>query len=118
MGEELGWRGFALPRLQARMSALSASLILGLLWALWHLPLYLTAGHPLSEVFFGWFLLSILADAILFTWIFNNTRGSLLVVLLFHASIATSGLFLASTAGSFVIALVLKWAVVLWIVFR
>jgi uncharacterized protein len=118
MGEELGWRGFALPRLQARMSALAASLVLGLLWAIWHLPLYLTAGHPISEVFVGWLLVSILADAILFTWLFNNTRGSLLPVLLFHASIATTGLFLASTAGSFVIALVLKWVAVLWIVAR
>jgi uncharacterized protein len=118
MGEELGWRGFALPRLQARISAISASVILGLLWAFWHLPLYLTAGHPASDVFFGWLIVSILADAILFTWLFNNTQGSLLPVLLFHASIATTGLFLASTAGSFVIALLLKWAVVLWIVFR
>lgn len=118
MGEELGWRGFALPRLQAVLSPLSASLALGLLWGFWHLPLYMTAGHPIADVFFGWLLLSALADAVLFTWLFNNTRGSLLPVLLLHASIATTGLFLASTKGSFLVAVVLKWAVVGWIVFR
>jgi len=118
MGEEIGWRGFALPRLQARTSAFSASLILGVLWGIWHLPLYLTEGHPLSEVFFVWTLLGIVADAVLFTWIFNNTEGSLLVVLLFHASIATTELFLASTEESMFIALVLKWFVVLVIILK
>jgi uncharacterized protein len=118
MGEELGWRGFALPRLQALMSPLSASLVLGILWGSWHLPLYVTAGHPIADMFFGWLLLNILADAVLFTWLFNNTRGSLLPVLLLHASIATTGLFLASATGSFAVALVLKWGVVCWIVLR
>lgn len=118
MGEELGWRGFALPRLQDRMSALSASLVLGLLWGAWHVPLYFTVGHPLPDVFFGWILLSIVADAVLFTWVFNHTRGSLVPALLFHASIATTGLFLASAEGSFGIAVALKWAVVLAIVLR
>lgn len=112
MGEEIGWRGFALPRLQSRLSALSASLLLGLLWGLWHLPLYLTEGHPLSDVFFGWTLIGILADAILFTWVFNNTRGSLLLALLFHASIATAALFVSSSSTAIIFELILKWGLV------
>lgn len=112
MGEEIGWRGFALPRLQARMGALGASLVLGVVWAVWHLPLYLTPGHPLSDVFLGWTLLAIVGDAILFTWIFNHTRGSLLLALLFHASIATAGLFVATVEAAVVVELVLRWVLV------
>lgn len=116
MGEEIGWRGFALPRLQVRMSALSASVVLGLIWGLWQLPLYYTAGHPLSENFLGWTLMGIVADAVLFTWLFNNTQGSLVLALLFHASIATTGLFLSSVEGSLTVALPLKWLLVVVIV--
>src|ERR671932_2896951 len=112
MGEEIGWRGYALPRLQAIRSALGASLILGLLWGLWHLPLYLTYGHPLSEVFLGWFLLGIVADAVLFTWVYNNTRGSLLLALLFHASIVVTDLFVAPAETTTLSGIALKWGVV------
>ena len=112
MGEEIGWRGYALPRLQASRSALWASLILGLLWGLWHLPLYLTYGHPLSEVFLGWYMLDIIADTILFTWVYNNTRGSLLLALLFHTSIAVTGWFLASPEAASLLGLALKVGVV------
>ena len=112
MGEEVGWRGYALPRLQAGRSALGASVILGLLWGLWHLPLYLTRGHPLSEEFFGWFLLGIVADAVLFTWVYNNTRGSLLLALLFHASIVVTDLFVAPAETTTLSGIALKWGVV------
>jgi membrane protease YdiL (CAAX protease family) len=88
LGEELGWRGFALPRLQRGHSALTATLMLGLVWALWHLPAFfykdtyvamgLAAGLPLL-------LLSILAASIVFTWLYNSTHGSLLTVIVFHA---------------------------------
>ncbi|MDX1638371.1 MAG: CPBP family intramembrane glutamic endopeptidase [Balneolaceae bacterium] len=118
MGEEIGWRGFALPRLQSRMSALSASLVLGVLWGMWHLPLYLTEGHPLSDLFFGWTLLNITADSVLFTWVFNKTQGSLFAVLLFHASIATTGLFLATADESIVISIALKWLIVSVVVLK
>lgn len=118
MGEEIGWRGFALPRLQAGQGALWASVTLGVLWGIWHLPLYLTQGHPLSEIFFGWTLLGIVADTILFTWVYNHTGGSLLLALLFHAAIAVTGLFLPGTPANLPIALVLKWAVVGLILYR
>jgi membrane protease YdiL (CAAX protease family) len=109
MGEEIGWRGYALPRMQSEWSALRASLVLGFLWGVWHLPLYLTAGHPISEEFFGWFLLGIIADAILFTWLYNSTGGSLLLAVLFHASIAVTGLFLIPAEATPLLGLALEW---------
>lgn len=84
--EETAWRGFALPRLQARYTALVASLILGLLWGLWHTPLFLTPGaFQTSLPFFG-FLISAVAMSIMHTWLFNYTRGSVLLAALFHAA--------------------------------
>lgn len=88
-GEEVGWRGFALPRLQARYSALTSSLILGMVWAAFHLPLFWTLGSTQAEQPMGGFLLGILASSIMVTWLYNNTGGSLLLVVLFHASINT-----------------------------
>jgi membrane protease YdiL (CAAX protease family) len=82
LGEELGLRGFALPRLQQRMSPFRASLIIGVLWGAWHLPV-LIGRDVLSIVVFS--LLSI-GLAMLFTWLFNGSGGSLIPVLLFHAS--------------------------------
>ncbi len=82
MGEELGLRGFALPRLQERMSPFRASLIIGVLWGAWHLPV-LIGRDVLSIVAFS--LLSI-GLSMLFTWLFNGSGGSLIPVLLFHAS--------------------------------
>jgi membrane protease YdiL (CAAX protease family) len=112
IGEEIGWRGYALPRLQSQQTALAASLALGMTWALWHLPLALTRGHPVSEEFFGWFVLGIVADAVLFTWLYNSTGGSLLLVVLFHTSIAVTGLFLATANATPLLELLLKWITV------
>jgi membrane protease YdiL (CAAX protease family) len=112
-GEEMGWRGYVLPRLQARHSALVASLILGLLWGVWHLPKYLGAEGGGS---FGLMLVKTFADAILYTWLYNNTRGSLLLTTIFHATGNTAAFFLplANTmstrnTGALVIATVLIW---------
>jgi membrane protease YdiL (CAAX protease family) len=86
LGEELGWRGYALPRLQEKRSALVSSMILGVFWALWHLPYMLSAGSALAGRPFILFLLNLLAISILYTWIYNNTRGSTLLAILFHAA--------------------------------
>ena len=86
LGEEMGWRGFALPRLLSRYSALTASLILGVFWALWHLPYALTPGSAMSVQPFYTYLPGIIASAILFTWVFNHTKGSLLIAILYHAA--------------------------------
>jgi uncharacterized protein len=85
-GEEIGWRGFALPGLLAKRSALTASLILGSLWALFHLPLFFTRGDSFASTPPLSFLIRTLGAAILFTWIFNNTGGSLLLAYLMHAA--------------------------------
>jgi membrane protease YdiL (CAAX protease family) len=82
-GEEIGWRGYVLPRLQARHSAWLSSLIVGVFWAVWHIPKYLVAGNSES---FALAATTMIARAFVCTWIYNNTRGSLLLVTLFHAS--------------------------------
>jgi membrane protease YdiL (CAAX protease family) len=85
VGEEYGWRGFALPRLQQRWSALTASLILGLIWGLWHYPASLIGtGVPL-EMPFAVFLVWVILGTILFTWVYNNT-GSMLIAILMHSA--------------------------------
>lgn len=77
--EEPGWRGYALPKLQERYSALSASLILGVLWAIWHLPLMVAGQIAYSD------LVLVIAASVVTAWIFNNAGGSVLIVMLFHA---------------------------------
>ncbi|MEX2160847.1 MAG: type II CAAX endopeptidase family protein [Anaerolineales bacterium] len=100
LGEETGWRGFALPRLQRRYNALVSSLILGLLWAFWHLPLYIFTGAARqTEYPLFIFVPMTVALAIWFTWIYNNTRGSILLTFLAHFSFNSAGGFVASRLG-------------------
>lgn len=99
-GEEIGWRGYVLPRLQVRHSALISSLIVGLIWGFWHLPKFLAPGNTDS---FALFMVQKLAEAVLYSWLYNNTKGSLLLVTLFHASDNTTAVFLPianTTSGS------------------
>ena len=86
MGEEIGWRGYALPRLQARRSALSASLILGVIWAYYHLPLFFTGQAFRSPSILVPFVISGIALSVILTWVYNGTGGSLLLVVLLHAT--------------------------------
>jgi len=90
VGEEIGWRGYALPRLQDRTNALSASLVLGVVWGLWHLPLFWMAGNFHQAIPLSLFLLQITGFSVLYTWMNNNTRGSLLIPHLFHAASNTT----------------------------
>jgi len=78
--EEPGFRGYALPRLQFRYSALIASLVLGVLWAFWHLPFVVTGEQIWIDA-----ILFIIEWSIVYTWLFNNAKGSVLIVMLFHA---------------------------------
>lgn len=99
LGEELGWRGFALPRLQGRFNALIASLIIGLLWWAWHLPEALggpAAGLSLQQSIGREFrdLLLDVAASILITWIYNSTGGSVLLATLFHVGLGLLAQFL------------------------
>ncbi len=114
-GEEAGWRGFALPRLQARHSALVASLGLALAWALWHIPLFFyRPGYTSMSAagIVGWFL-SLLTGAVLLTWLYNESRGSILVVAFFHAAIDVA--FTSDYTSPFVVsiagALITCWGI-------
>ncbi len=89
LGEEVGWRGLALPMLQRKYNALTASVILTLFWAVWHLPLFLYRPGYInmnSAGIVGW-MLSLLTGSILLTWLFNSSRGSILLCAIFHATI-------------------------------
>jgi uncharacterized protein len=90
LGEEPGWRGFALPRLQSLHGPLLGTLILGPLWALWHLPLFLTPWNELTFFNVVVFVLATTCFAIMYTWVFNNTKGSVLMAILLHASFNAS----------------------------
>jgi hypothetical protein len=83
--EEYGWRGYALGQMLGRRSALTASLILGLLWGLWHLPLHFIDGTVQSAIPVYEFVLQQMVLAVFYTWLFNNTRGTVSVAILFHA---------------------------------
>ena len=89
--EEIGWRGYALPKLQTIYGALWASMMLGVVWSFWHLPLiwvhgsYQESRSPVAYILV--FTVTILPSSVLFTWLYNRTRGSLLLASLFHAAI-------------------------------
>jgi uncharacterized protein len=89
-GEELAWRGFALPRLQAKYNALTSSLILGVLWTLFHLPLFFTlTGSSQAGGSFVGFLIGTVSLSVLFTWMYNNTCGSVLLAYFLHGATNT-----------------------------
>lgn len=92
LGEEPGWRGVALPHLQHRYGAFLATLIVGVFWGLWHLPLFLVTGAkgPFSFLDFGMFLSGVIFWSVFLTWIFNRTGGSLFMVILLHAVLNTN----------------------------
>jgi membrane protease YdiL (CAAX protease family) len=87
LGEEIGWRGYALPCLQAGRSALSASLILGVIWGFYHLPLFFTGQAFRSPTILVPSLISTIALSIILTWVYNSTGGSLLMVVVIHATV-------------------------------
>ena len=91
--EELGWRGFLLSRLQQRYDALSASLLVGAVWAGWHLPVYMLP-LGLTNGPFALFVPFILLFSIVFTWVYNGTNGSVLVAMTLHGSMNSAiGIF-------------------------
>jgi uncharacterized protein len=119
-GEEVGWRGFALPRLQTgRRSALVAALILSLFWAAWHIPLFSFVMGFESMGFAavpGWFFFMV-TGSVLLAWLYNSTGGSILIVAIFHGTLditinSPAGPELANVMG----ALVTVWglAVLVW----
>lgn len=98
-GEEIGWRGYVLPRLQAKHSALAAALTTGVIWGLWHIPKLLTHW---DWGYFALFMLDTIAKAVFLAWMYNGTGGSLLLVAMVHAAWNTTGIFIpvASTVSA------------------
>lgn len=93
--EEFGWRGFLLPRLQARMPGLVAALIVGVIWALWHMPLNFASGEEgpqysaMAALLIG-SVITLTAVSVMIAWLYNASNGSVLVTMLFHASMNLS----------------------------
>lgn len=87
VGEELGWRGFALPRLEAKLGLRAGSVLLGAVWAAWHLPLFLIAGTNTTGQSFPFYLAQVTALSIALAWLWHRTERSLLPVMLLHAAI-------------------------------
>jgi membrane protease YdiL (CAAX protease family) len=110
IGEEIGWRGYALPRLQKNHNALYATAILAFFWALWHLPQFFYLFDPSTAI--GW-AIGIFAAAIVFTWLLNSTEGSILIVAVFHGCFNYVS---ASNAGNGLLAAVVSTMVMVWAV--
>ena len=86
-GEEIGWRGYALPRLSERFGLAPASIILGILWACWHLPIFLFPESDIYGQSFPLYLLQVTALSVAMAWLYWRTQGSLLLVMLLHAAV-------------------------------
>jgi uncharacterized protein len=106
LSEEPGWRGFALPRLEIKFNPLVSSLILGVLWAVWHAPLKFGGidAASLSDILVEWALIVLVT--ILFTWLFNRTKGSILVTALIHPALNTTGTFFNASIGALMLLVV------------
>jgi uncharacterized protein len=115
--EEYGWRGFALPHLMEKRSALSSSLIVAAFWVLWHVPI----SPILSQIsFFGLFLLEVIPLSIFFNWVYINSRGSILLVVLYHlvANCVVNVLNITGSPVLWIIYIGLNWLLAILIVAR
>ena len=113
LGEETGWRGFALPHLQKTRSAAAATLLIGILWACWHLPMFFYRDTYIQMGIMGFpmLALSLLCAAMIFTWLYNSTNGSVWIVIIFHA---VFNWLTANEAGGQFAGAFLSVAVILW----
>jgi membrane protease YdiL (CAAX protease family) len=119
--EEVGWSGYAIDRLQARWSPLTASVILGLVWGVWHLPAMLEMPTHHTPDWIAWQFTNLVLTRIVIVWIYNNTGRSVLAAVLYHAVMNVSTLVLFPIDGSYydpfvadVLLAVVVAAIVLW----
>lgn len=98
--EEIGWRGFALPEFQKRFSDRVTAVVMGLAWFFWHLPLMLDPASPMEDLPWGGEALFSLGLTVIYIWLYNQSRGSLLPVILFHA-LSNTAAFLLLELGAF-----------------
>ncbi len=87
IAEELGWRGFAQPRLQAHIGPARAGVVIGVLWALWHLPLFFVVPAATGNIPLGWYVPLVTAFGVLFAWLYNRGGGSVLLCIVLHTGI-------------------------------
>jgi uncharacterized protein len=121
LGEEIGWRGVALPALQKKYSPLSSSLLLGLLWSVWHLPFWLLIGTltQFGSFYFIMNFLFIIPTTFFITWFFNNTNGSMLLPTVFHVvfNVVNVAIFpVTGSIGAFGIFIVMQFTVMLGVI--
>jgi uncharacterized protein len=108
LGEEFGWRGYAMPALADKLDWRAASLIIGVVWGLWHLPLFFMASTAQSHMPIPLFMLNILAGSVVFGWLFEQTKRSVLPALVLHTSLnAWAGILVivptATSGGSYAV---------------
>jgi membrane protease YdiL (CAAX protease family) len=120
--EELGWRGYALDSLQERINPLFSSLVLGLIWAIWHTPLFLMRGTYQYDLGFGsvdfWlFMLFATLSSIFFTWIYNNNQRSILSASLLHFVINLTGNVFVESLSTRTLRLILLLSLAVLLIF-
>jgi len=114
-GEELGWRGYALPRLAKHLGLGAASLLLGVIWAIWHLPLFLLPGTGSEGQSFPIYLLHVTALSVAMAWLYWKTGGSLLLVMLMHASVNNTTGIVPAAVPSAASPFALNGSLVAWV---
>ena len=116
LGEETGWRGYALPHLQRKRPAANAALILGIFWGCWHIPAFFFRDTYIEMGIIGFpmLLVSIVFASVVFAWLYNSTAGSLLLVILFH--IFFNWLSVSEAGGQYV-AIIMTMPVILWSIY-
>ena len=114
-GEEIGWRGYALPRLAERLGLARAGLLLGVVWAVWHLPGFFIPGNANTGQSFPVFLLQVTALSIALAWLYWRTGGSLLLAMLMHAAVNNSSGIVPSVEPGATTPLSLSGSPVAWL---
>lgn len=121
-GEEVGWRGFTLPRFQQKWNALNASILLTVFWAIWHWPLFFyRPGYTSMDIagILGW-VFSLLTGSVLLTWLYNSSRASILICAVFHSTIDIA--FTADLADKNIVNytgfLITVWGILTVIIFK
>jgi uncharacterized protein len=111
IGEEVGWRGFAQPHLQNRYGVVGAAVLIGVLWAFWHIPGDITSWSILAEpgtyVNFLWFLLSTVTGSLLLAWVYNRTQGKLPLMCIFHLTLTFFWSFTDAPSNEYYLFLIL-----------
>jgi CAAX protease family protein len=114
-GEEIGWRGYALPRLSARFGLAPASVALGIIWATWHLPLFFFPGSDILGQSFPLYLLQVTALSVAMAWLYWRTHGSLLLTMLMHAAVNNTKDIVPSAVPAATNSLALSTSLVAWL---